>query len=97
MSYISNDRDWLLTAAVIGEDCVHEEYLKDPRRLCDTIACELRKLHETDYTGCPVMDRTTEYLAAAERITVPEIMISPISLIALAALDIVQQRRLMLF
>lgn len=67
LSYISNDRDWLLTAAVIGEDCVHEEYLKDPRRLCDTIACELRKLHETDYTGCPVMDRTTEYLAAAEK------------------------------
>ena len=38
-----------------------------PERLCDTIAYELRKLHETDYTGCPVQDRTAEYLAGAEK------------------------------
>ena len=67
LHYLSNDRDWLLTAAVIGEDCVHEAYLMNPTRLCDTIAYELRKLHETDYTGCPIMDRTAEYLAAAEK------------------------------
>ena len=39
----------------------------NPTRLCDTIAYELRKLHETDYTGCPIMNRTTEYLAVAEK------------------------------
>lgn len=66
LSYISNDCDWLLTTAVIGEDCVHREYLMNPKRLCDTIAYELRKLHETDYTDCPVWDRTAEYLAKAE-------------------------------
>lgn len=66
LAYISNDCDWLLTAAVIGEDCVHERYLADPKRLCDTIAQELRKLHETDYAGCPIMDRLTGYLASAE-------------------------------
>lgn len=67
LNYISNDRDWLLTTAVIGEDCIHERYLMNPKRLCDTIAYELRKLHETDHIGCPVPDRTAEYLAAAEK------------------------------
>ena len=67
LNYISNGSDWLLTTAVMGEDCVHEEYLMNPKRLCDIIAYELRKLHETDYTDCPVPDRTTEYLATAEK------------------------------
>ena len=67
LNYISSDSDWLLTTAVIGEDCVHESYLMDPKRLCDTIAYELRKLHETDHSGCPIPDRTAEYLAGAEK------------------------------
>lgn len=67
LHYVSADRDWLLTAAVVGEDCVSEAYLMDPKRLCDTIAQELRKLHETDCSGCPVPDRTTQYLADVER------------------------------
>lgn len=67
LHYISSDCDWLLTTAVRGEDCVHEVYLTDPKRLCETIACELRKLHETDYSGCPVPNKTAEYLALAEK------------------------------
>lgn len=67
LNYISDDSDWLLTTAVIGEDCTHERYLMNPKRLCDTIAYELRKLHETDYINCPVQDRTAEYLAGAEK------------------------------
>ncbi len=67
LEYISDDSDWLLTTAVIGEDCTHERYLMNPKRLCDTIAYELRKLHETDYTNCPVTDRMTEYLTTAEK------------------------------
>lgn len=67
LKYISDDdRDWLLTTAVIGEDCVNSEYLAYPKRLCDTVALTLRKLHETDYAGCPVFDRTAEYLATVE-------------------------------
>lgn len=66
LDYIESERDWLLTAALAGEDCAHESYLAEPKRLCDTLARELRKLHETDYTGCPVMNRTAEYLAAAQ-------------------------------
>ncbi len=67
LSYISNDKDWLLTSAIAGEDCTHEKYLMNPKRLCDTIAYELRKLHETDCTGCPIPDRTAEYLAGVEK------------------------------
>ncbi len=67
LHYVSRDRDWLLTAALPGEDCTQWEYLRDPRRLCDTLACELRRLHEIDPSGCPVPDRTADYLAGAER------------------------------
>lgn len=64
--YLSDDHDWLLTMAAAGEDCLHENYLSQPQRLCDTIAYALRRLHEMDHSGCPVPDRTAEYLAAAE-------------------------------
>ena len=60
------DRDWLLTRRVPGEDCTHPAYTGDPARLCDTQAELLRMLHETDLTGCPVPDRTGEYLRQAE-------------------------------
>lgn len=67
LEYISRDSDWLLTAALPGEDCLHEKHLADPKRLCDILATELRKLHETGFTGCPVPDRTADYLACAEK------------------------------
>lgn len=66
LNYISDTSDWLLTAKVIGEDCTHETYLSDPIRLCDTIATELRKLHEIDFSDCPVKNRIQDYLALAE-------------------------------
>lgn len=66
LSYCSDKKDWLLTTAVSGEDCTNGIYLEDPKRLCDTLASELRKLHELDYENCPVMDRTTDYLNRVE-------------------------------
>ena len=65
LEYTANDHDWLLTKSVKGEDCVYSEYLANPERLCDTIAYELRRLHETDYTDCPVMEKTSEFLQPA--------------------------------
>ena len=62
----SGEHDWLFTSAVAGEDCTHDAYRSDPRRLCDTVATELRRLHETDFSGCPVPDRNREYLALAD-------------------------------
>lgn len=62
LEYISASCDCLLTGAVPSEACLYEEHLLNPKRLCDTIAHELRKLHETDYIGCPIMDMTAEHL-----------------------------------
>lgn len=67
LGYESLDRDWLLTSRIPGEDCLDRMYLDNPVRLCDTTAQLLRQLHETDIAGCPVPDRTAEYLAAARR------------------------------
>ena len=65
LAYESLDADWLLTAKVPGEDCL--AYRDHPVRLCDTTAQLLRALHETDFAGCPVPNRTADYLAAARQ------------------------------
>ena len=67
ISYLSLDKDWLLTERVEGEDCTHADYLSDPKRLCDLIATKLRELHESDCVGCPVSDHTAAYLSLAEK------------------------------
>ena len=66
IAYESHDCDWLLTQKIPGEDCLDREYLRDPLRLCDTLGQLLRMLHETDSNGCPVPDRTAEYLRSAQ-------------------------------
>ncbi len=66
LEYLSLERDWMLTEMVSGEDCTHKQYLDDPKRLCELTATLLRELHETDFSGCPVKDRTADYLKTAE-------------------------------
>ena len=66
LSYISGESDYLLTRAVPGEDCTHEMYTSEPKRLCDLLAERLRRLHEMDFSDCPIQDRISEYLALAE-------------------------------
>jgi len=66
LAYESLENDFLLTARAKGEDCTDPLYLSDPKRLCDTTAELLRKLHETDFAGCPVANRTQDYLATVE-------------------------------
>ena len=66
LAYESLEHDWLLTRRVPGEDCIHSMYLEDPKRLCDTTAELLRRLHEESTTGCPI-HRTEEYLENAKR------------------------------
>ena len=61
LSYITGPQDWLLTAQIPGEDCIHSQYISDPKRLCDTTATLLRQLHETSTDGCPV-NRTADYI-----------------------------------
>lgn len=66
VEYFTDDKDWLLTTKVPGEDCTHRQYLDDPLRLCDILGETLRSLHSLDTVGCPVTDKTADYLAAAE-------------------------------
>ena len=67
LAYESLEEDWLLTAEGRGQDCISPMYMADPQRLCDTTAELLRMLHDTDHAGCPVPDRTADYLATAKK------------------------------
>ena len=67
IAYESGDYDWMLTRRVPGEDCIWQPYLDDPKRLCDTTARLLRQLHETDTQGCPISNRTADYISGAEK------------------------------
>lgn len=66
LSYLSLEKDWLLTEKVKGEDCTYSKYLDKPEKLCDKIAESLRNLHETDYSDCPVQERMTDYFTVVE-------------------------------
>ena len=66
ISYVSGDVDLLLTRAVMGEDCTHRTYLDDPKRICDSLAENLRMLHETEASDCPRKDCVSEYIARAK-------------------------------
>ena len=57
VSYLSAERDWLLTRAIPGEDCTHIQYLEHPERLSETAGQLLRRLHEESIAGCPVRDQ----------------------------------------
>lgn len=62
VEYLSADRDWLLTAALPGEDCTAQIYREDPKRLSETTALLLRQLHEQPFTGCPQQNHSAGYL-----------------------------------
>lgn len=67
LSYATeNDRDWMLTKRVLGEDATHSQYLAEPRRLAVKMAELLRTLHEMPTDDCPVKDRMTSYFALVE-------------------------------
>lgn len=65
LHFESEERDYMLTARVRGEDCTHAVYLADPERLCDKYAEMLYDLHRRDYAGCPVQNRIESYSALA--------------------------------
>ena len=67
LNYFSEEKDWLLTKSVPGEDCLHPQYLDDPKRLSALMGQLLRRLHETDAGGLSVRDHTAQYAATARR------------------------------
>ena len=67
LSYVSEDKDFLLTARAEGEDATHADFLADPKRLASVMGEALRTLHEMRAENCPVQDRMGEYLALADK------------------------------
>lgn len=61
LAYEQADVDWLLTARVPGEDCIHPQYLDDPKHLSTLLGELLRHLHDTPLPSC-IRDRTSEYI-----------------------------------
>ncbi len=55
-----DNNDYLITERIPGEDCTH--YMAEPERLCDTIAENLRMLHNQPFVGCPIKNRITDYV-----------------------------------
>ena len=62
LAYESADRDYFVTRAAIGEDCIHPQHLYDPKQLSEKLGILLRRLHEVDPSGCPVTDRTSAFI-----------------------------------
>ena len=67
ISYLSLDRDWLLTERVRGEDATTACYLEQPKRLAELSGRLLRELHAMDGSDCPVQNRMDSYFATAEK------------------------------
>lgn len=65
ISYISCNQDYLLTEKIAGNDCIFEKYLENPKKLCDTIAELLAKLHSTNAKDCPIPNHSQNYLHTA--------------------------------
>ena len=66
LGYISNEKDWLLTERVPGEDATFQVYLDDPKRLAVKSGEILRALHELDFSDCPISDRMSEYYSLVD-------------------------------
>lgn len=62
----SNEKDYMITRRIPGEDCTYEIYLGNPKRLCDLWAKLLRSLHETDASECPIQSRMETYRKSVE-------------------------------
>ena len=67
LTYISDEKDWLVTRKIIGDDCTTAKYIYEPEKLCDIFAEQLALLHALDYADCPIQNHTTLYLASAQR------------------------------
>jgi kanamycin kinase len=63
LAYISDERDWLLTEKIHGDDCTADKYCENPKRLCDTLARRLALLHSLDFSDCPVPNHTELYIS----------------------------------
>lgn len=66
IQYLSDDRDYLITAALQGENGIAECFLSEPERLSEVFGQALRRLHEVKAVDCPIKDKMSCLLAQAK-------------------------------
>ncbi|MCL2855818.1 MAG: aminoglycoside 3'-phosphotransferase [Defluviitaleaceae bacterium] len=66
LQYISSDADWMLTEKIVGDNCIAPKYLEQPKRLCDTLAELLSKLHTMHFADCPIKNHSQLFFESAE-------------------------------
>lgn len=54
VSYLSEDRDYLVTREAKGEDALASQYLAKPEKLCEVLAEAMKYLHSRPTEGVPV-------------------------------------------
>ena len=52
VSYISGDKDYMVTESAVGEDALH--YLDKPERLCEALCDAMKIMHSTPISGIPI-------------------------------------------
>ena len=60
--YISEERDWLLTEKIQGNNGIALKYLDHPKKLCDLFSERLSLLHIMEYSDCPIQNHSELYL-----------------------------------
>ena len=65
VSYISEEKDYLVTKAIAGEDATH--WLDDPKLLCEVLAEAMKQLHETSVNDVPVSPCMDAYKESGEQ------------------------------
>lgn len=67
LEYLSSDgKDYLLTAALYGEDGISDKLLAFPLRLAAVMGEYLRLIHALPVEGCPYPNRTAEMISESE-------------------------------
>lgn len=67
IGYISTDKDYFLTQKADGEDGTYFKFIQEPKKLSETVGVILRKLHEEDFSDCPVSNRNESYFETVKQ------------------------------
>ena len=64
--YFQDDKDYLITKQINGEDGTSAFHLSNPEKLCETFAKTLAKLHQLDFNDCPLVSKTASFVPSHE-------------------------------
>ena len=67
ISYLSSEKDYLLTKKANGVDATAQIYLDEPKRLAVKMGEILRDLHSLDFSDCPVTCRMDDYFELLQK------------------------------